>query len=496
MKKILCSMAVLVLSCLEPCQASSPILTITPSTSNLIVRSDGTTSVQYTVTNNASIALTGVTVNPYYQSTSSANSLALQNDSCSGVTLSAHATCQFGIVVQGANQASAFTIKPSVCANGGQACSTTTSSGLLTVAVDTITQVPFSYNQLRYFAVSHKNHSVADPEASFALLPINTATLQLGTPVTGLHFTNTHGYKGTVSVSLDGSRVYTVEQPNDDAGGVADIAVLSAGANSQLLKRIPLPGITHPGSFSTVLAPNGATLYVSSLTEDFETGKVFAVDLASGQLTTLQQGFRFPMGLAISPDGSRLYVCDIYGGLDESGGIWVVNTANLSLITVLNNTSFPDVFSELSQLAISPDNSKLYVLNSANVAAFLINSNGTYTYRTTINTDDIYKPTNLAFSSDSNYLYVTNDVRGSHLYQVDTQSNAVTSTETQNGGSMGVALPPDNSNAWLVSGFDSATVLDHVLNLPINSGTNTETVSIAGVLPEATTVPQRGAFIN
>ena len=111
MKKRICLLVLLSGSCLNVGYASSPIMTITPSTSSLTVRTDGSTSILYTVTNNASIALSGLQVDPYYHSTSQLNSLTLQNDNCSGQTLNAHASCQFGLVINGAHQDSQFTLR-------------------------------------------------------------------------------------------------------------------------------------------------------------------------------------------------------------------------------------------------------------------------------------------------------------------------------------------------------------------------------------------------
>jgi len=107
-------------------------------------------------------------------------------------------------------------------------------------------------------------------------------------------------YKGpsALCTTKDGTTIYVV---NSDAH---EIAVLNT-ADDKIVKTIAL----SPGFFphSAALSADEKTLYV---TGGGHKGQVLAVDPAAGKITKTAAAGHTPMGAALSPDGTKLFVCN------------------------------------------------------------------------------------------------------------------------------------------------------------------------------------------
>ena len=470
---------------------AAPMLTITPSTLSLTTRSDGSTSVIYTVTNNlAHTSVNHLIVNPAYHSTAAIGSLSLQNDTCSGATLAPSASCQFGVVIVGANQANSFAITPSVCNDNQQICSTSTSSNTLTVNVDQISQDPYAYFGI--FQNINQHLLGINPSAT-QILPINALTNAFGTPVSGLNLPD-NAQRSAIAVSLDGTRVYAAEKPNQ--GSPADIAVLSSGATMSLLQRIILPAITEDVDFFMVVSPDGNTLYVS-VTDFGSTNKVYSINLSTDGVTELTGDFDGPISLALSPDGSRLFVAN-YHQSDEGGFVSVMDTATNALVATLTGG-----VANPNGVLVSPDGATLYISNvgTPSIVKYAISLNGNYLLTNSINSAD---NSAMSISSDGNDLYVST-IYSRDISQINTQTLTSVRLVTQDEGiaNAGIALTPNN-NALFTAGQSASffTAQWQVGSNPIpypGVWTNLMTEPVFTLLtsmPNISNMNQYGAFVN
>ena len=107
-------------------------------------------------------------------------------------------------------------------------------------------------------------------------------------------------YKGpsAICTTRDGGTIYVV---NRDAH---EIAVLST-ARDRIIRTLTLEEGFLPES--AVLSADGRTLYVVG---GAHRGRVLAVEPATGNVTKTAAAGHTPMGVAISPDGTKLFVCN------------------------------------------------------------------------------------------------------------------------------------------------------------------------------------------
>ena len=149
--------------------------------------------------------------------------------------------------------------------------------------------------------------------------------------------------------------------------------------------------------------------------------------------------------MAVNSDGTRVYVANF---LDNT--ITVVNTVS-GQTTTIANVSSPGA------LAISPDNSRIYVLsdNTATTSNGLtvINSANTAD-RYTIDVGEVGLVNGMALSADGKRLYLSNAVLAltdpTTLTVVDTATRA-TSTFDVSGIPVGVTLSPTGRLLWVTT---------------------------------------------
>jgi chitinase len=118
-----------------------PILSIVPSITSTTLKANSVTEVSYTVTNNAG-PMTGIIINPAYQTNGQPSGITLTNNTCS--SLGQGGICTFSLLISGANQPSTFEIRPRMCAFNGLVCSVPVETNILNVNVNPATQA-FAY---------------------------------------------------------------------------------------------------------------------------------------------------------------------------------------------------------------------------------------------------------------------------------------------------------------------------------------------------------------
>ena len=149
-----------------------------------------------------------------------------------------------------------------------------------------------------------------------------------------------------LTISPNGAKLYA-------AGASATVWVLSAGSNTVvdcIALGQPVTGIA--------VSPDGVHLYAAGYS------LLFSIDLSTRTFVTTPLPFSlYDRSLAVSPDGSRIFVPgnpnDLSrSALTERGQILVLNAATLETIAQVRMAPGP------TRLALSRDGSRLYVTNS------------------------------------------------------------------------------------------------------------------------------------
>jgi YVTN family beta-propeller protein/VCBS repeat-containing protein len=156
-----------------------------------------------------------------------------------------------------------------------------------------------------------------------------------------------------VAINPSGTRLYVLDQP--DASNTEEVSVINTATNA-VVATVPV------GNFATQLAlsPDSTRLYVTNTNDN----TVSVINTAFNTVTaTIPVGANTgPAGIAVSPDGSVLYVADsgltYFGSSFPARTVSVINTATNAVIETIPVGDIP------GGVAISPDGTHLYVTNA------------------------------------------------------------------------------------------------------------------------------------
>jgi YVTN family beta-propeller protein len=266
-------------------------------------------------------------------------------------------------------------------------------------------------------------------------------------------------YPQRVAVTPDGSRVYVTD-------GSTSVWVVDTMTNSPIV--LISAGIDPE---EVAIAPDGRTAYVTSITcgdllcsgpsKPAQMASVEVIDTATYSLTaTITLGNSpeiFLSGIAVSPDGTRVYVTQ-----NTAGTIWVIDTAtNSGAVTISTGSS------GLTGVAFSPDGQKLYAVGwtVANTNFVDVIDTQTNAVRTSIALGNTDRPVGIAITPDGGHAYVVG--AEGHVWVVDTIKNTTVNSLTVSypNGLRGVAITPDGTRAYLTCGNkDTIYVLDTASN--------------------------------
>lgn len=236
------------------------------------------------------------------------------------------------------------------------------------------------------------------------------------------------------------------------------------------------------GPSAIALSPNGTRLYVTNATDN----SVSVINTATkGVVATIALGNgNRPRGVAVSPDGGRVYVTNY-----DTATVTVINTATNAIIDTKPDTPAVDYIRLLGGqsplgVVVSPDGSRVYVVNS--LGGVNVIDTATYTIidtkpATTQVIDPIAAGTTAeagALSPDGSRLYVTNRTQVMRpegtLTVVDTvaltaidlnPTTPAVDPTTVGIGPTGVAVSTDGSHVYVTNGgSDNVTVLDATTN--------------------------------
>jgi len=211
-----------------------------------------------------------------------------------------------------------------------------------------------------------------------------------------------------------------------------------------LAAALPAVAATYLSPLSLVADRDGKTLYITDATAK----RVVFFDVPSGKVSHTVNMPQSPSGIALAPDGSRLYVA----GAEPQGQVHVIDPATRRLVGRLPAGHTP------TAVAVSPDGAKLYVSNRFN------NQIGVYDLKSGRELKRIAvsrEPVALAITPDSKTVFVcnllptgpaTSNYVAAVVSVIDAQSQQVVGNLALPDGSMsvrGICLSPDGHYAYV-----------------------------------------------
>jgi YVTN family beta-propeller protein len=263
---------------------------------------------------------------------------------------------------------------------------------------------------------------------------INTAncsviqTYNVGDPdVPG--FSGDQDYASTdEGIAIHGSTLYFADS------GDSSIAVINA-ATLNPKDYNPAETDIRTGTFPQDLAvtPDGSQLWVANTgpqTQPDSATSVSVIDTATNKVTATIPTEGSPTQVAFSPDGAKAYVA-------TADGLYTFSTKTLT------KTGFISGLGEPHSVAVAPDGT-LYVTDTDGNSVKVISPSGQVT--ATIGVGQL--PWDVVVSADGKTAYVANPDSDS-VSVISTATNAITSTISVSGDPDTLGLTPDGSQLWI-----------------------------------------------
>jgi YVTN family beta-propeller protein len=211
------------------------------------------------------------------------------------------------------------------------------------------------------------------------------------------------------------------------------------------------------------VSPDGSRAYIANT----GAGNVTVINTSTNAIITTISGFNSPYSLAVSPDGTKLYVANQTGG-----DVTVVNTASNTISGSITGMNGPNA------IAFTPDGTKAYVTNNFNGTVAVVNTT-TNTIITTI--PGFSAPVGISMSPDGTKAYVANQNAG-NVAVINTTTNTISTNIGVTGNPFGVCVSPDGNLVY------SANINSNQIS-KINATTNTLITSInVGTYPQGVQV--------
>lgn len=296
---------------------------------------------------------------------------------------------------------------------------------------------------------------------------INLYTVIVNRTVT----TITAGYSPAfIAITPDGKTAYVANNNNLGVINGDTVTVINLETNTVITT---ISDVSFDEPYSVTINANGSKAYVTNSNST----TISIIDTATNTITGVITGFDGPSGMAITPDGSTAYVPNYrsFAGVGSGNGT-TVRVVNLTTNTIVGPAITVD--RAPASLAITPDGSSVYVICYVQGLMYDGTISIIQTSNNTVigNIDGFFGPFNIIIRPDGQYAYVTNfgnnnfDPVGTTVSVVDLTKNVITKNFTVGTQPAGIALSP-NSRFLYVTNYNTLYLGARFTNLTPGPGT-------------------------
>ena len=196
---------------------------------------------------------------------------------------------------------------------------------------------------------------------------------------------------GMIQITPDGNKAFVSRSSTSDPvfNSIFAIDIKNMTVIKEIL--LPAPGVPH----GLALTPDGSTLYVANLSLD----RISIVDAVNNEFV---EDISFPVGTqpmqtTVSPDGKYLYV-----SAKGTGNLIVIDTGTKTIVAQVNIGPGP------MHISVKSDGSKIYVPSMMGNYVAVVEKNGTtWTKTKQITHPGIHLPHGSDLTADDKYLYIS-----------------------------------------------------------------------------------------
>lgn len=266
------------------------------------------------------------------------------------------------------------------------------------------------------------------------VLAIDTATRTVDESI------NTGGQPGGIALTPDGSAGYVMDMT------AQNVFAIDTRADS-LLAKIPVGIIAQPiMTPSVAVAPDGRHAYLVYATSQDD--HLLIVDTSTNQIVKDQFLSIHPAGVAVSPDGSKVYVagCKL---VCINGTLLTLDATSASTITSLDLSAAP------TGMVLSPDGRRAYIANGRDASVAVVDIPSTGVTKISVSP----QPAGIALDPRGRFLYVASFGTG-RIDVIDTQLGSVSGEINVAAMPRAIAISPEGRFAYVTHSMSSVSVID------------------------------------
>ena len=204
--------------------------------------------------------------------------------------------------------------------------------------------------------------------------------------------------------------------------------------------------------YGIAISPDGKKVYVT----DLKANNVLVIDTATGTLIDSVPVETSPVGIAVTPDGKKVYVAN-----NKGNSVSVIDTAINKVVHTF------DEFDGSFGVAVTPDGREVYVTNSDSSTVSIID---TATNRIYV-VQGIIDPGGITVTPDGKKVYVTSGNTNT-VYVIDTVTKKFVNV-TVGSNPTGITVTPDGKKAYVANDGgkinSSISVIDTTTNKVIDT---------------------------
>ena len=246
--------------------------------------------------------------------------------------------------------------------------------------------------------------------------------------------TTDFNYAGTdEGVAISADILYFAVTGSDKVAVIDAADLVATGDGYEYPPETDIPVGINPQNLA--VTPDGSQVWVADTgpqTGEPSLGGIDVISTSTDKVTNTLPLSSDPRNIAFSPSGKTAYVT-------SAEGLFVINTATMRVTDVIPGLGNPE------DVTVSPDGKTVYVTNTDQGVVDVISAAFNHVTKT-IGVGQM--PWQLVLSSDGSTLYVANGDSNT-VSVIAVGSGTVTNTITDNDNPVSVALTPDGSELWV-----------------------------------------------